>query len=196
MVQTLVNGVLVYTFPQNTAVFSGAGTGKATVVYANSSNNVTFTLPAITGTAAVIGSASTFLTVGNPTGTSSSTAVMMGLGSTFVFTPTTTGIIKVTMDANVSNGTNATEPVFGMNYGTGIAPTNGSALTGTAIGIARAIQIITALSTTGQVVSLHGIITGAALNTQIWIDATLYSLGGAGTSTLQGATVLIEELPY
>src|SRR5262249_37718510 len=68
----------------------------------------------------------------NPAGTTDGTGVMMGLAR--ALTPTTTGVVFVLfygmMNASAGGGTITTRA----RYGTGTAPTNGAAATGTTIG--------------------------------------------------------------
>jgi hypothetical protein len=138
-----------------------------------------------TGTCAVIANATfTTGTQLSPTGTSSSTGVMMGMGSTLTITPTNTGRVTFTMQIMVTNGTVATNSLIKGYYGTGTAPANGVALTGTAFTDNFAtIFIVTA---TGAVpITVTRTITGLTPTTPYWFDIALGSNGGTGTSSIK-----------
>src|SRR5208337_2842792 len=66
----------------------------------------------------------------DPLGTTSASFVQMGLASTISFTPAISGIIVVTLaGSTVQGGTGASE--YYVDFGTGVAPVNGTAFTGT-----------------------------------------------------------------
>lgn len=71
----------------------------------------------------------------DPNATTSATLVMQGLGTGWTITPTASGKVLVTV---VGEGTVTTTAVavttVGPRYGTGTAPTNGAAVSGTAFG--------------------------------------------------------------
>src|SRR5258708_9986826 len=66
----------------------------------------------------------------NPAGTVSLTAVMMGLGSTCAITTNSSGRVLVTMTGQARTATAAVSCTTGGRYGTGTAPVNGAAGTG------------------------------------------------------------------
>jgi hypothetical protein len=69
-----------------------------------------------------------------PTGTTSVTLVMMGLGGTFAYTPAGSGNVLVTVTGQLYMTTAVVYAVLGCRYGTGTAPVNGAAVTGTRFG--------------------------------------------------------------
>ena len=71
-----------------------------------------------------------------PAGTVSVTLVMMGLGSSWAFTPAGTGVVKVDVTGFAFNPAVAMSFVVGCRFGTGAAPANGAAVTGTRFGSA------------------------------------------------------------
>ena len=134
----------------------------------------------------------------NPAGTASTAGVMMGLGAQATpakITPTATGKVLITVTGAISNsGAAATTTYVQLYYGTGTAPANGAALVGTGV---------SALATRGGNAnnvnlnvpfSIIGVVTGLAVNTQIWIDTGLI-VAGTGTGTISGLTVTAVELP-
>jgi hypothetical protein len=155
---------------------SSGGTGTSTPAPV-AGNGISFsgswpnqTISATTG-AAVLYKPST------PTGTTSASMVMMGLGSTCVATPTKTGVMLLIIQGVLQNsGNNFTSVIVG--YGTGVAPSNGATPVGTTPGYLQQ----NSFNGTSQVPFNYSlIISGLALNTQIWFDAEVKVTGGTGT---------------
>lgn len=108
--------------------------------------------------------------------TSSSTFVMSGVGSTCTVTPAFSGTVIILSAFNLhpSSGMQIT-----MCYGTGTAPAQGVAITGTAIFSATNV-----LSFTGTVInptSLCAMVTGLTLSTAYWFDFAVQSTSGSGS---------------
>lgn len=125
----------------------------------------------------------------DPGTTSSTVGVMMGLA--IPFTPTTTGKIRITITGDVDNATNARGSQYQIRYGTGTAPNNGVALTGTAIGALQ--KFFNNNANERSPFTLIYPITGLTLNTSIWVDISLASITG-GTSRVRDLAVVIEEI--
>lgn len=126
----------------------------------------------------------------NPTATTNTTGVMMGFGATVTITPTTSGIIRVWVSGNAQNGTIGDTCVSVIRFGTGAAPANGAALTGSTIG-----QAVTTTSTaSGDKVgfALLGRTTGLTLGTTYWVDVALAS-GGGGSASIANVSAMILE---
>jgi hypothetical protein len=155
--------------------WSAPGTGTVTSITAGTGlSGGTITT---TGTIARDFSEVTFkATAANPTGTTSAAGVMMGLGTTFKITPTKSGRVLFIIGLNVSAATVAgvTVSVQGL-YGTGTAPSNGVAQTGTVFDGARANTIPTIGGLCDTVVT--GFATGLTLSTQVWFDIWMSSDG-------------------
>jgi hypothetical protein len=112
----------------------------------------------------------------NPTGTTSATGVMMGLGGTCKITPVYSGRVKIEFYSSAYSGASTGHVDVTLKYGTGTAPANGAVITGTTVGT-------TILGTTANVgypvpISTGGIITGLTPGTAYWFDVVL-----AGNST-------------
>jgi hypothetical protein len=123
-------------------------------------------------------------TPNDPAGTSSATAVMMGLGSTVNFTPKTYGSVMLTLDGLM---TNASDNMYlTIAYGTGAAPVNGAAASGTAVGS-------TLYYYGGTAFSKAVIITGLTPGTAYWFDAQV-RVAAIGTAVLQALTATVQEL--
>ena len=120
-------------------------------------------------------------TPGNPTGTTSNAGLMMGLGATCKITPATSGRVQFFIIANASLATvSGTVSVNGY-YGTGTAPSNGAAVTGTQFDGARALTI-SAAGAFG-IATISGFVTGLTPSTQYWFDVWLQS-DGTHTATI------------
>lgn len=106
-------------------------------------------------------------------------AVMGGFGSSWALTPTTTGKVRITLSGN--SGATAT-PLL-LRYGTGTAPVNGAAVTGTSIPANEIVPGNAAFwSVTVEV-------TGLTLTTAYWFDIS--ARGATGTNT--PLSIIIEE---
>lgn len=131
-------------------------------------------------------------TVAEPTGTSTSSSfVNMGLGTTFKYTPSSTGNVWVHMRCNVQGSvTNGNDSVVG-SYGSGGIPTNGNT---------------SQLGTQGPITTFYiaspshlypwettFVITGLTLSTQYWFDISLKAQGTANTVNIYNCEFRILE---
>jgi len=129
----------------------------------------------------------------DPTTTTSTAGVMMGLGSTVSFTPTRTGKIMIILSGDGDNDTNSRGANVQMRYGTGVAPANGAALTGTTVG--TLIRIFNRDSVEIFPFTLNGIVSGLSVGTAIWVDISLASVGdGTNTARVRDIMVTIIEI--
>ncbi len=120
------------------------------------------------------------VTTAAPTLTASATYVHMGLGATASITPVLAGRIAFTISGDIAS-TNGNSATTQLSFGTGTAPTNGTAFTGTQVG-SQVVQ--TAL--TGYLVtpfSLTAVVTGLTVGTAYWLDLVLKSSSGNATVT-------------
>ncbi len=132
--------------------------------------------------------ASTASSTASPTGTSSATSVMMGLAGTI--TPTSSGRITVTMSGYVANNTIGDGGVLQMAYGTGSAPINGAAATGTTLGSVVAFTVAAA----GQALPFSRTfsVTGLSVSTAYWLDLQLRAIIG-GTASVNQVDIAADE---
>jgi hypothetical protein len=116
----------------------------------------------------------------NPTGTTSATGVMMGLGGVAKLTPVYSTRIKIQFIGAQANSTANNSITVKAFFGTGTAPSNAAAITGTQVGN----NMVTAQNTAANQSSFTqgGIITGLTPGTAYWFDLSLAV--GAGTGTL------------
>ncbi len=130
-----------------------------------------------------------------PTGTTSTSGVMMGLGSTIKFTPSSTGNVRITITGVVystGTGTNDTNVGMELHFGTGTAPANGAAPAGTLISTSWSMD-----ATTGQ--GNHTFVvdtwkTGFSTGTTYWLDLKLWTGNSSYTAHAWVLTYIVEEI--
>lgn len=117
-----------------------------------------------------------------PTGTTSGSFVMMGLGSTCTITPAFSSRIYVSIFGRMANSSAGGNAAVAFRFGTGAAPANGAADTGTAVnGGTQGFRSVAAADPTP--IALSGVITGRTPGVAVWFDAALVT-GGVGTATI------------
>ena len=129
--------------------------------------------------------ASVQATPGAPTGTSSTTAVMMGLAA--ALTPVVSGRVLIVVSGTIYNASAIADGgKVQLYYGTGTAPANAASLTGTAVGS----QPVYIAATTAEKApfSVQSVVTGLVLGTAIWIDLSLAAITG-GTANVANLSV-------
>ena len=131
-------------------------------------------------------------TPSNPTGTTDTTGKMMGLAGTI--TPVSTGKILIVISGDIANDTIADGAAVQIRYGTGTAPANADALTGTAVGgLVSSTNPDIALATLNVPFSLNAIVTGLTPGTAYWIDTGLKAITG-GTATISNVSISVIEV--
>ena len=116
----------------------------------------------------------------NPSGTSSTTLVMMGLGGTCTITPIRTGRLFLEFVGIMFNATALDTTRVQAYFGTGTAPTNPTAVTGTSVG--PLLPVASGTSNQSTAFSAGGIITGLTAGTAYWLDIALNVNAGTGTA--------------
>lgn len=135
------------------------------------------------------GGASYQATPADPTGTTSTTGVMMGLAG--AITPASSGRIRITISGDVQNNTNGSGFKLGAYYGTGSAPANAAAITGTLSG---AVPVGTVAAANQRIpFTLVVIVTGLVLGTAYWIDLML---GAVTSGTVAAKNITISATEY
>jgi len=140
----------------------------------------------------------TVLTTGfGPLGTTSLTGVMMGLGANgYIYTPTLSGNIKIWISGGANNNITGDGINGSGHYGSGPAPANGVAATGTTFainaqqGISWSVNPVTSL--VGYQFLMVDKITGLIVRTPYWFDIAIKAVTG-GTAGIQGIRMMIEE---
>jgi len=123
-------------------------------------------------------SASSESTPANPTATASLVAVMAGLAGSI--TAQETGRVSVTISGDMANATATDGGAVQLAWGTGAAPANGAAATGTVVGG----KATGTSATAGARVpfSLTQVITGLPLGTAVWLDLQFAAVTGGSLS--------------
>ncbi len=165
----------------------GGGAGAAPKTVAAMTNGQL--LYGVTGADPVPGQAAlTYSNPANKTGNATATFKMNGLAATI--TPVVTGRVIFTITGYVSNDTNGDATTIKMAYGTGAAPANAAAATGTVI---TATQIYTSTSANVQQgFCLRGIATGLTLNTAVWFDIQIADITGGTAAAFSTDCTAIE----
>lgn len=153
------------------------------------SRTVTYAPNTITGLAASVS-----YHPANPASTTSTTLVMMGVGSTCVFTPLLTGICRVTVTGTLQTLTAAVAGTYGGRYGTGAAPANGAAVTGTRFGGAADPGFGAGGTGKPQPFCLDDVVSLTA-GTAYWFDVALDTGNVADAAQVQTLCVTVQELP-
>lgn len=131
----------------------------------------------------------TALATATPAGTVSTSMVMAGIGATI--TPTASGVLLVSIDGDTANNTTSDGGSYQLAWGTGAAPVNGAAATGTVVGSAP--RILFAAGGDSVPFSITRRITGLSANTTYWLDLQFEAITG-GTFTVNRVTLTAVEL--
>jgi hypothetical protein len=172
-------GILILTYNATSLILPGrenitTGAGDTAVATSDGSGN--WTVHHYTRAAKA---ASLAASVASPTGTTSATQLMMGLGSTFALTPKVSGRIHLTISGDFASAA----AVFGtatLMYGTGTAPSNGAGTAGTQAG--SNITAVPNSTSISMPFSKTVIITGLTVGTAYWFDLKLSSNNGVSVA--------------
>jgi len=128
----------------------------------------------------------------NPTAAAPGTGSMMGLGATFAFTPSRNGRVMVTVHGHVTIPAAAAAGaglLMNLFYGTGTAPANGAASTGTqATPAQRAITGVAVTAADQRPFVLIAMLTGLTVGTPYWVDMLTTQGLAAGGVTVNNVT--------
>lgn len=128
--------------------------------------------------------------VAAPTGTASTTLVMAGVAGSI--TPSVTGRVLFMVSGNMASDTTNDGCRAQLSYGTGGAPSNGGALTGTQTGTIW-IESQDLLGADKNGFSLQSWVTTLTVGTTYWIDLAFSSVT-AGTASLTDLTITALEM--
>jgi len=128
-------------------------------------------------------------TPADPTTTSSTVGVMMGLSASI--TPVLTGKIMIIISGDMDNDTNSRGTRVQIRTGTGTPPINGAALTGTTQG--GLVTLDQSSPNLRVPFSLNAIVNSLTLNTAVWIDISLASIT-SGISRVRDISISVVEL--
>lgn len=129
----------------------------------------------------------------NPAPTSSTTEVMMGLGSTCSYTPASTGRVLVIVGLFATTATGLVSITAGGRFGTGTAPANGAAVTGTAFGpVADPAIRAPAIGQFGGMP--FSAVLSLTAGTTYWFDLAVSTANASDAASVANVTVSIAEL--
>jgi len=129
----------------------------------------------------------------NPSATSSVSLVMMGLGATLAFTPASTGIVLVSMSGTAQIATGVQTITLGGRYGTGTAPVNGAAASGSRFGASADQSLKPAAVASGVAWALTDVLSLVA-GTAYWFDIALATGNASDAASLQTIGCSLVEL--
>lgn len=132
--------------------------------------------------------------VASPTGIANTSGLMLGLSNlsaSNIITPAYTGRILIVINGVVAQSTTADGAFWHIRTGTGTAPSNGGALTGTQSNGQQSMTFLTGVLKIPF--SIQTIVTGLTLGTAVWIDLVLGTVTG-GTATMTQVTVSALEI--
>ena len=132
----------------------------------------------------------------NPTALTSASYKMYGLGSTIFLTPLNSGNVRLTVDFSPGGVGTSSLNSFVISYGSGAAPANGAAATGTVIGQICQGGAALSLSSTPAKAFWNLIITGLSVNTAYWFDVQGKIGSGNTNVTANSISATLEELIY
>jgi hypothetical protein len=127
-----------------------------------------------------------------PAATTSATLVMMGLGSTCVYTPRGSGSVLVTVTGILTDSA-AGNCTLGGRYGTGTAPANGAAVSGTRFG-SGSIDFTVTPAAGGWVPFALTQLIALTPGTAYWFDLAL-AVPAAATASVKAVSMTIAEQP-
>lgn len=128
----------------------------------------------------------------SPANTASAAVVMMGLGGSFALTPRLTGRVRIRLTGWLTNVTAAQQASLNMRYGTGVAPANGVAATGTVLLTIGQEALPNNAGGMPTPWSMESEVGGLSLGTPYWFDGTYAVAGGA--LILRVSSVILEEV--
>lgn len=128
-----------------------------------------------------------------PLATTSLTLVMMGLGATVTYKPISTGKVHVTCTGVGQTATAVANWTVGGRYGTGTAPINGAAVTGTRWGGPADKVLRSAATATASDFSLSDLLSLTA-GTTYWFDLALDTGNAADAASVSSLSFFLEEV--
>jgi hypothetical protein len=191
-INTVINGYM--SFALEPTAMAGPGAASNTFINGSGPNNGTSPSNFPGGITTAIATAIRQVNPSDPTGTTSGTGVMMGLGvaNATSITPAVTGKVALIISGDVFNAGGVGDGVrYQASYGSGTPPVNGAAITGTQCG---AFPKYVSSTTAGKMgFAVNCIITGLTVGTIYWIDLVVAATVG-GTATVENVSVSANEI--
>lgn len=133
----------------------------------------------------------------DPAGTvSAGTLVASGTGSTIKWTPSLSGKLLISWYANAFQANATDNTLASMYYGTGTAPVDGAANSGTAV-TNKTRSVFPGSTSLSQFIGETAYVSGLTIGTAYWFDINYAAgTGGAGhTAQLKSINCTISEWP-
>lgn len=127
-------------------------------------------------------------TPADPTGTTNTTGLMMGLAG--AITPAVNGRVLIIISGDIQSTLSGDGGKLQIRYGTGTAPVNAAALTGTAIG--GLVNMLAAANNQRVPFTCQAIVTALTVATAYWIDVGLAAVTG-GTAAIKNVSISANE---
>ncbi len=116
------------------------------------------------------------ITPGDPTAINSATNLMNGLGATWTLTPQASGRVLLCVSGNLVENAATQTASLQLSYGTGAAPANAAAVTGTQVG--GVLSWVTLAAQLTLPFSMSAIVAGLTPRTAYWFDLATKSSAG------------------
>lgn len=132
-------------------------------------------------------------TPADPASTVSTTLVMMGLGSSWAITPASSGKVLVNVTGGVTTATAVVNFFYTGRFGTGTAPLNGAAVSGTRFGAVE--DAISAASAAGVYLpfAFTALVT-LTPGTAYWFDLALSTTNAADAASFRALSFTAVEI--
>ena len=130
----------------------------------------------------------------NPTPTASASLVMMGLGSTCAYTPAASGRVLANVTGLYLTATTAVGMSVGAYYGSGSAPSNSAAQSGSLFG-GSAPASVHASSTTSSTPFAFTDVLALTPSTAYWFDLALSTTNASDSAQVTNVSMTFAELP-
>jgi hypothetical protein len=124
--------------------------------------------------------------------TASATYKMQGNGATWTITPQATGVVLAMVSGDVVVASTSGNFQGKLYFGTGTAPIDEAAVTGTQVS-GNFAWISPTTASSRAPVALMGVVSGLTIGTAYWFDIALQSTGGF-TGTLEGCSGNLVEI--
>jgi hypothetical protein len=194
---TLINGADAKATPVDADMVGLMDSAASNILKKLSWTNIKATLKTYFDTLyPAIGAAAAFFTPANPTAITLATFRMFGLGSTIKITPLKTGKVRFTINYYPSGTGTAGTNSYKICYGTGAAPANGVAASGTVVGRTDAGGTVIQVSGTPAAIVRDVIITGLTPGTAYWFDVQGARHASNSSCSMASIEATLEELPY
>lgn len=157
-------------------------TGSGATTLAFPASPFTFTFPSASSTLLSTNGATVLSTANtNPSGTTSTSGVMVGLGTICKITPVSSTRVYFQIQGTLNNSVAGDGAFANLRFGTGAAPANAASPTGTLISGNVGMTADSGASAQYPF-TVNGIATGLTPGTALWFDLDIFAFTG-GTAT-------------